>query len=86
MHRRNEAATLLREAKAIRQSARGSKLPLTRPRLSEWSSFDDRWVATVALYYVAKDHNNDEGGPAVADMERICRRVQEHFHINDSEI
>lgn len=86
MDQRDEAITLLKEAKAISQSAPGRRLALTRPRLSEWTSEDDRWLATVALYYVAKDHNNDEGGPAIADINRVRQRAQQIFRIEDAEI
>ena len=88
MSRHGEAVRLLREAITIRQSIPGSKLPLTKPQLTEWSSRDDRWLSIVALYYVAKDYNHNEGEPGI-DLEvmgELIKRVQLGFGIGDSEL
>ena len=89
MNRRNEAIRLLKEAKTIRKSVPGSRLPLTSPRLTEWSSYDDRWLSIVALYYVAEHCNNNEGEPGYAAqtaLPEIMKRVQHNYLIDDTEL
>lgn len=85
MDEREEAVRLLKESKDIAASAPGSDLDLNQPRLSKWSSHDDRWLATVALWYVTNDHNQNQGGPVDLIWE-LQERVQRNFGIDDSEV
>jgi hypothetical protein len=84
MDRREEAVQLLKHSKAIREATPGCNLPLTRPRLSEWLPFDDRWLSIVALYYVAEFHN--ARGFAADDIIRVSQRVQRNYDIADAKI
>jgi hypothetical protein len=86
MDRRAEAMAVLRDARQIARSAVGSRLPLTKPRLSEWSPKDHAWMATVALWLVVNDHNKGEGPPALADIERLMPKVMRRFQIKATEL
>lgn len=86
MTERDEAILLLKQVSAISQSSVGSRLPLTKPSFSFRTSTDEKWVVGLELWQMARDFNENQGEPAIADIVRLMNRVKLLYAIKDGEI